>query len=530
MRYNFGWVMLLVLLCDLPFAARATTYFVAQNGNDASNGLDRVSAWQTIQKAADEADPGDVILVLPGTYAGARLLRSGTEADPIILRSDTPLAAVLDRPGSRSIHNCILDIDPAEHWIVEGFTVTNSPRYGIAVFGADGAHIRNVTVRGNCVQGSASTGIFTAFADDPLIENNESGHNGEHGIYHSNSGDRPVIRNNVLHHNANSGLHMNADKDMGGDGIISGALVENNRIYRNGAGGAGINMDGVTHSTVRNNLLWDTPNNSGIALFRGNAAVASHGNLVVNNTIIMASTGGWAINLSQAQCVSNRVLNNIAYTYHSWRGAMMIADPALDGFECDYNVIMNRFSTDVGDTRIDLAAWRALGYGLHSLVAVPADLFVSPGTDHHLKSASPAIDAGSPAIGASTDLDGVQRPLDGNDDGRSVPDVGAHEFVHPAADSDGDTMRDADELEAGTDPTRQSSCFRLGLLPSATPAALVLHWPSAGGRRYDLSHAAHLSADFGPVTGGLPATPPLNVYTVGADSVAGFYRIQSQRL
>ena len=82
---------------------------------------------------------------------------------------------------------------------------------------------------------------------------------------------------------------MNGDASQGGDGTISGALVEGNVIYGNGAGGgSGINMDGVIDSVVRNNLLYDN-HASGISLYRIDGATGSTNNVVVNNTIINAS-------------------------------------------------------------------------------------------------------------------------------------------------------------------------------------------------------------------------------------------------
>jgi hypothetical protein len=72
---------------------------------------------------------------------------------------------------------------------------------------------------------------------------------------------------------------------------------------------------------------------------------------------------------------------------------------------------MDRFSVDDGDTRMTLADWRTRGYDLHSRIASPSELFVSTSAkDFHLKSGSPAIDAGRSLPDVATDLDGVTRP------------------------------------------------------------------------------------------------------------------------
>ncbi len=111
----------------------------------------------------------------------------------------------------------------------------------------------HVIVRNNITDRNGTWGIFSSFADDLLIENNTTSNSGsQHGIYTSNSGDRPVIRNNRVFGNYMCGIHMNGDASMGGDGIISSALVENNIIYDNGrGGGSGINCDGVQDSVIR---------------------------------------------------------------------------------------------------------------------------------------------------------------------------------------------------------------------------------------------------------------------------------------
>src|SRR5438477_84620 len=78
----------------------------------------------------------------------------------------------------------------------------------------------HVTIRGNTCDNNSTWGIFTAFSNDVLIENNVASRSQtQHGIYVSNSGDRPVVRGNTIWGNYACGIHMNGDATMGGDGI-----------------------------------------------------------------------------------------------------------------------------------------------------------------------------------------------------------------------------------------------------------------------------------------------------------------------
>ncbi len=215
---------------------------------------------------------------------------------------------------------------------------------------------------------------------------------------------------------------------MGGDGVISDGVVEANILYENGAGGgSAINMDGVTGLLLRNNLLYQN-HAGGIAVFQQDGAVCSHDNRLLNNTIVMAEDGRWAVNIAGAGCTNNQLFNNIIYSYHNWRGSIVIAVPDLDGFESDYNVVMDRFSADDDNRVIGLSDWQALGYDAHSLIATPAELFVdASGHDYHLRSGSPAVDAGTSLFDVSDDLEGYSRPL-----GEAF-DIGAFErpnFAH----------------------------------------------------------------------------------------------------
>ena len=407
--------------------------YVSPDGSDDNDGSEG-APWLTIQEAVDNADPGDIIEIEAGTYVGARIERSGTMNDWITLTAAPGAAVLINAPGPNNAHDSNLEIETWEgngivaYWIIEGLEVANAPNWGIDMRGNSDDHSHHFIIRNNTVHhngiGSVKTGIFTGFVDDIVVEGNESYANGEHGIYLSNSGDRFTVRGNRLYDNMNCGLHMNGDASQGGDGVISDGVVEANTIYNNGLGGcAGINMDGVTDSIVRNNLLYDN-HATGIAIFQQDGGVCSRDNRVLNNTILNESDGRWAITLSHTSCVNNKLFNNILYTAHSFRGSIELPDDTIAGFESDYNIVMNRFSVDDGNSVITLNAWQALGYDTHSLIINFSQLFVNMGADdYHLVEGSQAIDKGVTLPDVPTDLDGRPRPAG------SAFDIGAYEYL-----------------------------------------------------------------------------------------------------
>jgi parallel beta-helix repeat protein len=309
------------------------------------------------------------------------------------------------------------DVTKVDYVVVEGLTIQNATRAGMRI---DNAH--HVTIRGCTFANNGTWGLFTDFSDYTTVEDCEAyGSGEEHGIYISNSSDYPTIRGNRLHNNPGCGLHMNGDISMGGDGIISHAVVENNIIYENGVnGGSGINMDGVTDSVVRNNLLYNN-HASGISLYQIDGGSSSQNNRVLNNTIIMPNDGRWALNIPDTD---NKLFNNIILSNHSYRGSILIGTPTSVDFESDYNVVVDRFAADgEGDIILTLAEWQALGYDQHSFIADSSQLFVDAGAnDYHLKIGSMAIDKGTTLIDNPTDLEGMPRPFG------TGYDIGAYEF------------------------------------------------------------------------------------------------------
>jgi parallel beta-helix repeat protein len=431
------WVAACAATLCLGGTASATTYYVATTGNDGSSGSSS-APWRTLQHAVETIAPGDVILVRSGTYAGCRIRNSGTPAAPKTLARDIGAAVVVNTPGPQNSHSSLIEIESGSgsevtDWIVDGLEVANSPHHGIDI-----RITSRITIR-NCYAHHAAPGdgIFLAFSSHPVIENNEVSFNAEHGIYHSNSADYPTIRGNRSHHNNGGGIQLNADYSSKcpcgttvRDGIISFALLENNVIYENGvSGGSAINWDGVDDSVIRNNLIYNN-HAFGISLFSTDGSHGSSRNKVYNNTIVMALNGRWAVNIPKSKGnggspVGNIVKNNILYTERADKGAIAVYSTAAGVLTSDYNVVVDRFSTNGGTSVTStLAQWKALGFDAHSFVSTAAALFVDPAMgNYQLKTGSPAIDAGvnlSPDVVA--DINGLPRPQ------RTAYDVGCYEM------------------------------------------------------------------------------------------------------
>jgi hypothetical protein len=196
-------------------------------------------------------------------------------------------------------------------------------------------------------------------------------------------------------------------------------------IFDNGfpAGGSGINCDGVQGSRIQNNLLYNN-HASGISLYRIDGGGPSTNNVVVNNTVLMATDGRWALNIQNAS-TGNQVFNNIFLNLHPTRGSIDISSNSLPGFVSNYNVVMNRFTTNGGSSIITLAAWRtATGQDMNSRLATPAEVFVNPAAnDYRLKAGGPGVDTGTSTQAPLRDLVFAIRPQG------SGFDIGAYEFV-----------------------------------------------------------------------------------------------------
>jgi subtilisin family serine protease len=93
------------------------------------------------------------------------------------------------------------------------------------------------------------------------------------------------------------------------------------------------------------------------------------------------------------------------------------------------------------------------------------------------------------------------------------------------SNSDTDGSTDLREYAAGTDALDGGSFLHLSGLTAPTNGAMIVTWPSVAGRTYRISRAASLLDAPDTLEDGIPATPPLNVYTdlTASAEISAFY-------
>jgi len=292
--------------------------YVSPTGSDQASGA-AGTPWQTLQFAANHVQPGDAVIVGAGNYAGFELTTSGTSANRIIFHGEP--GATINAPGRTGDD---INLEGASYVTIEGFTTTNATRAGIR-----SVTNQDVIIRNNNSDRNGMWGIFTAFSDYVDIENNTASRSvDEHGIYVSHATINPIIRDNLVWGNHVNGIHINSGVNQS----IVGALVQGNVIYDNGVGGgSGISCDGLEKSTIQNNLLYNN-HFFGISLYHVTSTLPSMENQVLNNTVVMAPDGFYALNIRNSS-VNNTVRRNIF-------SSMLMDSDCIPGYQAGQNAIV----------------------------------------------------------------------------------------------------------------------------------------------------------------------------------------------
>jgi hypothetical protein len=240
----------------------AADFYVSVTGSDTNAGT-LTQPFRTISYAYGKASAGTTLHVLPGTYTdytpnwGIHLGKSGTAANPIVLRSETRGAAIVDGQNASNGNVCFY-IDGSYN-TVDGFVIRNGLNGGVSIW-ANGNRVINNEIHHNGNNPSTSPngrdGIYSNdgtannyYANNSIHDNGRSGSNLDHGLYLC--GQNETVINNLLFRNASSGLQIagytsvvnlkvynNVMAWNGKQGIIlwmklNGVDIKNNIIYHN---------------------------------------------------------------------------------------------------------------------------------------------------------------------------------------------------------------------------------------------------------------------------------------------------------
>lgn len=342
-------------LVSIAAASVAGLGVVAPSVPAAAAGGHVVRPGQSIQAAVDAAQPGDIIVVRPGTYRESVLITT----PGLTLRGSGDRTVIKPgASGNRTENACakagngICVLGTAQNTVddvsIRSLTVSGFAESGVWASWTDGLEVRSVTAASNGVWGIAQQ---RSTRSD--LRHNTARSNGDAGIFVANSVDEEGgatdtggtrVRGNTLTDNrigftarrvrnlmvndntftANcSGVFVVGDEgtpQAGAMTIRSNRITENNKFCAAterlpAIQGSGIVLTGTESTEVRSNVIRDnvgaTPLSGGVVLFKSFVGAKNTDNTISGNTVLGNQPADLA---NQDTGTGNRFTGNVCTT------------------------------------------------------------------------------------------------------------------------------------------------------------------------------------------------------------------------
>jgi hypothetical protein len=212
----------------------ASTYHVSPAGDDTTGTGSGAAPWREIRKALTVAQPGDEILAADGAYLGFTVSDLGAIASPILIQAEGTNAEILpttDRGGQFDPDN--IAIWSSTNVVVDGFRSFGAKRAAVRIVASS-----QITIRNGVYGNNAIWAVVTSHSDDVVVENCDLfGSRTQHGST-SPTAATARSRGAIASTTTSARIRAYGDVTQGGDGLITGAVFEGNRIYGT-YGGAG---------------------------------------------------------------------------------------------------------------------------------------------------------------------------------------------------------------------------------------------------------------------------------------------------
>lgn len=535
------------------------TLFVSPEGSDPSGDGSEQSPFQTIERAAQDAQPGDAIRLLPGTHAPGGFIGNlaGTADLPIWLGG----APGAERPVIAG-GNQAMQLSRVRHLIVENLEITGATQNGINCDdGGDRANpdaTRHVLFRnlrftdigsGGNQDALKLSGVDDYFVLDCEFERASAGGSGI---------DHVGCHDGVIAGNTFRDMGSNAIQCKGGTANL---VITRNRFFNGGQ--RAINIGGSTgFEFFRPPLSTDAVNVEAkdivvaANLFVGGvtpvAYVGATNCIVVNNTIV--DPGNWVMRILQettstethafAPSGNNAFVNNLVYFDRSELGTFVNvgANTAPETFTFSNNLWFAHDQPAQSAPSLPVAE-------TNPVVGVDPQLANPAGGDYTLLATSPAIGAGRtepniaadlaghcyanpPAIGARefVDPDTVDTDRDGMPDvWEELHELDPEDAADAGLDGDLDGATNLEEFIAGTDPGDPESVFRL-TFTVATDQNGRVEFAAQTGRSYRLE-TRELASNSGwePGTAIISPGNPAAFETVASQQPGMLFRVAVER-